>query len=66
MGMKSMKGERREQFGDFTKRAENADRHSLRTYIHYSRARSGPARGGRGRAWVSPQAKKKGGVSSDI
>ena len=35
MGMKSMKGERREQFGDFIKRAENTDRQLLSTYIYY-------------------------------
>ena len=35
MAVKAMKGERREAFGAFTKRAEITDRHSLRTYIHY-------------------------------
>ena len=36
MGMKSMKGERREQFGDFIKRAENGDRQPDLTKYHYS------------------------------
>ena len=35
MGMKSMKGERREQFGDFIKRAENGDRQPDLTKYHY-------------------------------
>ena len=35
MVMKSMKGERSEAFGDFKKRAENADRQLLSTYIYY-------------------------------
>ena len=34
-GMKSMKGERREQFGDFIKRAENGDRQPDLTKYHY-------------------------------
>ena len=36
MVMKSMEGKRREQFGDFTERAENTDRQLLSTYIYYS------------------------------
>ena len=35
MGMKSMKGERSEAFGNFTKRVENADQQLLSTYIYY-------------------------------
>jgi hypothetical protein len=35
MCMKSMKGERSEAFGNFTKRAENTDRQLLSTFIYY-------------------------------
>ena len=35
MEMKSMKGERREQFEDFIKRAENGDRQPDLTKYHY-------------------------------
>ena len=43
MGMKSMKGERSEAFGDFTKRAENTDSQPLFTYLYYwSLSQAGP------------------------
>ena len=35
MDMKSMKGEQSEEFGDFTKRAGNADCQSDSTKYHY-------------------------------
>jgi len=36
MAVKAMKGERREAFGAFTKRAEITDRQALSTYLYYS------------------------------